>query len=297
MAGFGTSIIATDYNAIQSKVNNVLGTGSADYGYGQTVTSAQVARNNKITVAQWNSLRNDLLKARQHQTGNDEGGLLVLPTTSTTIKEVDRAAYNTFADTITTNRLTTPPSSQGSLLTLATVNRTSPWASTISHAVTITFASADAARFYFNSGGNFKLSASFTNYTNDTSYLVNRSWATLLTNMGIITLSANTTTNTGTGTPQNIGWYNLTTTNQLVFTKLVDATDSQYSPNQYDLYARRNAGSTQIIFTPTFSYTAAGAGGYALEPANGTLTSLTQEYYATGPNVSITPPTASSSGL
>ena len=297
MAGFGTSIIATDYNAIQSKISNILGTGSADYGYGQALASSQVARNNKITVIQWNNLRTDLLKARQHQTGNDEGGLLVLPTTSTTIKEVDRAAYNTFADTTTSNRLTIPPASQGTLANFVPATRTSPWASTISHTVTVTFASADAARFYFNSGGNFKFSASFANYTNDSSFLVNRSWYTLLQNMGIISMSANTTTNTGTGTPQNIGWYNLTTTNQLIFTKFVDAADSQYSPNQYDLYARRNAGSTQIIFTPTFSYTAAGAGGYALEPANGTLTSLTQQYYATGPNVSITPPTASSSGL
>jgi hypothetical protein len=175
--------------------------------------------------------------------------------------------------------------------------RTSPWASTISHTVTVTFASADDARFYFNSGGNFKFSASFTNYTSDTSLLINRSWATLLTNMGIITMSANTTTNTGTGTPQNIGWYNLTTTNQLIFTKFVDAADSQYSPNQYDLYVRRNAGSTQVIFTPTFSYTSAGAGGYAFEPANGTLTSISQQYYATGSNVSVTPPTAVVSGL
>ena len=120
MAGFGTQIIATDYNAIQSKISNILGTGSVDYGYGQSVTSAQVARNNKITVTQWNALRTDLLKARQHQTGNDESGLLVLPTTSTTIKEVDRSAYNSFADTITTNRLTTPPANQGTLATLAT---------------------------------------------------------------------------------------------------------------------------------------------------------------------------------
>jgi hypothetical protein len=296
MAGFGTQIIATDYNAIQSKISNILGTGSVDYGYGQSVTSAQVARNNKITVGQWNALRTDLLKARQHQTGNDESALLVLPTTSTTIKEVDRSAYNGFADIITTNRLTIPPASQGTLATLATITRTSPWASTISHTVTITFASADAARFYFNSGGNFKFSASFTNYTTDTSRLVNQSWATLLTNMGIISVSANTTTNTGTGTPQNIGWYNLTTTNQLIFTKTVES-GNQYTPNQYDLYARRNSTSTQIIFTPTFSYTSAGSGGYALEPANGTLTSLTQQYYATGSNVSITPPTATSSGL
>jgi hypothetical protein len=297
MAGQGTKIVATDYNSIQAKINLVLGTGTANFGYGQVVTSSQVSPNNNVTAAQWNALRNDLLKARQHQTGLNEGGNLTLPTTSITVKESDRATYNSFADVITFNRLATPPASQATLSTLNTVVRTNPWAASINHAVTMNFVSADAARAFFNTGSNLKFSASFTDFTTDTSLLVNQSWATLLTNMGIITFNANTTTNTGTGIAQNIGFYDLTTTNQLIFTKFVEASTPSYSPNQYDLYVRRGSNAAQIIFTPTFSYVSGGPGGYANEPANGNLTSLVQVFYATGSNVAVAPPTTASTTL
>jgi hypothetical protein len=293
MAGVNTAVLATDYNTIQSNVSTVLGNGSGDSGYGQSVSSAQVARTNKITVAQWNALRNDLLKARNHQTNMDESGYLTTPSTTIRIKESDRLAYKTFSDTITSNRLITPPSSQASLTTLGTATRTSPWATEISHTATITFASNDQARYFFNSGSSIKFSSSLTGISSGISLLVNQSWQTLLSNMGVISFSAYSTTRSGSGTPQNIGFYNLSSTNQLIFTKLVEA-GNQYTPNQYDLYARLSGDS--IIFTPTWSYTSVGA-GYSLEPADGTLTSLIQAYTATGPNVSVTAPTCTVSNL
>ena len=293
MSGLNTAVLATDYNTIQSKVNNILGIGSGDYGYGQTVTSSQVARTNRITVEQWNALRNDLLKARNHQTNIDESGLLTIPSTTIRIKESDRLAYSIFSDTITTNRLAIPPSEQASLTTLETVTRTSPWATTISHQVTVTFASENESRFFFNSGSSIKFSSSMTGYSAGLSLLVNQSWATLLSNMGIISFNAYSTTNSGTGTAQAIGFYNLTTTDQLVFTKLVEA-GNQYTPNQYDLYVKKSGNS--VIFTPTWSYTSDGNYGN-FEPADGTLTSLVQAYTATGPNVSVTAPTSSTTNL
>ena len=293
MAGVNTAILATDYNTIQSNVNNILGIGSGDYGYGQSVTSSQVARTNRITVAQWNALRTDLLKARNHQTSVDESGSLTIASTTTRIREADRLAYSTFSNLITTNRLVTPPSTQASLTTLQTVTRTSPWATTISHQVTITFLSENDSRFFFNSGSSIKFSSSMTGYSAGLSLLVNQSWATLLTNMRIISFNAYSTTSSGTGTAQAIGFYNLTTTNQLVFTKLVEA-GNQYTPNQYELYVRKSGNS--VIFTPTWSYVS--DGNYGLfEPADGTLTSLVQAYTATGPNVSVTAPTSSTTTL
>lgn len=293
MAGVNTAVLATDYNTIQSKVNNILGIGSGDYGYGQTVSSSQVARTNRITVAQWNALRTDLLKARNHQTSVDESGFLSIASTTTRIKESDRLAYNTFSDTITTNRLTTPPSNQASLTNLQTVTRTAPWATTISHQVTVLFASENDSRYFFNSGSSIKFSSSMTGFSAGDSLLVNQSWATLLSNMGIISFGAYSTTKSGTGTAQAIGFYNLTTTDQLVFTKLVEA-GNQYTPNQYELYARKSGNS--IVFTPTWSYTSDGNYGN-FEPADGTLTSLVQAYTATGPNVSVTAPTSSTTTL
>lgn len=293
MAGVNTAILATDYNTIQSNVNNILGIGSGDYGYGQSVTSSQVARTNRITVAQWNALRNDLLKARNHQTSVDESGSLTIASTTTRIREADRLAYSTFSNLITTNRLVTPPSTQASLTTLQTVTRTSPWATTISHELTISFLSENDSRFFFNSGSSIKFSSSMTGYSAGPSLLVNQSWATLLTNMGIISFNAYSTTSSGTGTAQAIGFYNLTNTNQLVFTKLVEA-GNQYTPNQYELYVRKSGNS--VIFTPTWSYVSDGNYGF-FEPADGTLTSLVQAYTATGPNVSVTAPTSSTTNL
>jgi len=293
MAGLNTAVLATDYNTIQSKINNILGSGSGDYGYGQTVTSSQVARTNRITVAQWNALRNDLLKARNHQTNVNESALLTIPSTTIRIKEADRLAYGTFADVVTTNRLVSPPSDQASLTTLQTVTRTAPWATTISHQVTVAFLSENDSRFFFNSGSSVKFSSGLTGFSTGISLLVNQSWQTLLANMGIISFNAYSTTKTGTGTAQAIGFYNLTTTNQLVFTKLVEA-GNQYTPNQYELYVKKSGNS--IIFTPTWSYVSDGNYGN-FEPADGTLTSLVQIYTATGSNVSVTAPTSSTTSL
>jgi len=293
MAGLNTAVLATDYNTIQSKINNILGSGSGDYGYGQTVTSSQVARTNRITVAQWNALRNDLLKARNHQTNVNESALLTIASTTIRIKEADRLAYGTFADVVTTNRLVSPPSDQASLTTLQTVTRTAPWATTISHQVTVAFLSENDSRFFFNSGSSVKFSSGLTGFSTGISLLVNQSWQTLLANMGIISFNAYSTTKTGTGTAQAIGFYNLTTTNQLVFTKLVEA-GNQYTPNQYELYVKKSGNS--IIFTPTWSYVSDGNYGN-FEPADGTLTSLVQIYTATGSNVSVTAPTSSTTSL
>lgn len=112
MAGRGTRATATDFNSIQSTVNSVLGLGTATSGYGQTVTSSQVASGAVITVAQWTALRADLVKCRTHQTNlavingaanivANRGGLcqtLEVVTSSTVISEDIRDQYNLFTN-------------------------------------------------------------------------------------------------------------------------------------------------------------------------------------------------------
>ena len=296
--GFGSKVEYLDYNEIQSIVRDVFGTGSGDYGYGQTVTSSQVAQNALITVSQWNSLRNDLIKARQHQSGVDESGNLGLPTLDIRLSDADRAAYLSMATLIKNNRTITPPSTEASLVTLATANKPSGWTSTINNTITIEFGTADRLRWFFNAGGNFQISASLNNYqiTGDSAQ-VSSSWETLLRYMGIIKFSRSTTSNTGSGSPAiGIGFGNLNTTNQLIFSKLVES-GNQYTPNQYDLYARISGGSA-LIFTPTWSYTDAGNDGAwrVFEPVTGTLTSICQMYIPTGANVAVPYPTVDVTG-
>lgn len=91
MAGQYTRIVNGDYNAIQTKAALILGNGSGDYGYGQTVASSQVAVNAKISTAQWSNLRDDILRCRQHQTGLDMSGSLTDPAINLIVTASDAA--------------------------------------------------------------------------------------------------------------------------------------------------------------------------------------------------------------
>lgn len=294
MAGVGTNILALDYNNIQSSIGQVLGAGSGTYGYNQTVLSSQVAVNAKITALQWQNLYTDLIAARTHQTGLNETSNLTYPTTSTVIKESDRAAYTVYASTISTNRLVTPPSGQATLDTYATGTRTAAWNGTITHTVVLTFSSVNNARGFFNAGGYIQI---FASETPDVSNLKNNSWQTMLSNMGIIRMNYNATTQTGTGgTTTAIGYTNLTTSPQLIFQKLTET--PTYSPNQYDIYANVNATGIQITFSIQF----ADLSGQPNPPfgtdenITGTLVSTVQGYRPTGSYVSIPAPSVSQSG-
>jgi hypothetical protein len=247
MAGVGTNILALDYNNIQSKISQILGVGSGTYGYNQTVLSSQVSVDQKITALQWQNLYTDLITTRTHQTGIDETSNLSYPTTSKTIKESDRAAYQTYVNTIDTNRLITPPDATADLATYATGQKSADWNGTITHTVTLTFSSSDNARGFFNGGGYILISADFTP---NSSTQKNNSWQTMLANMGSIKMNYNSTTNSGSATGVTttaIGFYQLTTTPQLIFQKLTE--QSIYSPNQYDIYASINGPANVVTFS------------------------------------------------
>lgn len=154
----GRTILLSDYNNIQTKIANILGTGSGQSGYGQTVASSQLAANSVIDDAHWDNLRTDLLKARQHQTGADESAGLTDVAAGQAIDDAVITAYETFATTVETNKFSV---GGNQLSTSATPSGTTgAWNGTKIGYVTFTFASADAARFFFNSGGIVNVSGS-----------------------------------------------------------------------------------------------------------------------------------------
>ena len=292
MAGLGTSITASDYNAIQAKIALVLGTGSGDYGYGQVVSSSSVSTSAKISVTQWNNLQSDIIRARQHQTGNTE--TLTTAATNVKITEADRAAYNAMATDCQTYRLSVPPTSQATREnSVATQVRTANWNGTITQYVTVTFADANYARYYFNSGSRFEFSASRTGGVGTSKDV---SWTTILTNMGTIYFDRDNTTCTGSGTGSTIGWADITGSDQQIFEKTLPGTT--YYPNVYRIYARAPLAN-QIVFTIQFS----DASGQPNPPwgtdedVTGTLTSTVQVYRASGSNVSVPNPPASTTAI
>ena len=295
MAGQNTLIISQDYNLIQDKVAIILGTGSADYGYGRTVSSSQVALGNRVTVQQWSNLRTDLIRCRAHQTGTEP--TLTIPTTATTIKESDRAEYKAVADAITSSRLTinSTQATRENLITPAV--RTASWQS-VTHVVTVDFGSYNDARYFFNTGSTFEFSASRTGGGTN---LKNSSWTTLLQNAGTVSFGYTSTSATGSGNISAIGFYDLTTSDQEIYYKSTE--EPTYSPNKWSILARQGTNTGQVVFTIQFLDTTVPPAstpdpGFQIdEDVSGTLTSTVQVYRASGSYVSIPKPPASTNSI
>jgi len=294
MAGQYSAILATDYNVIQSKVALVLGSGTGNTGYGQTVISSQVSSRTNVTYTQWNNLRTDLLKARQHQTGNDMSAFLNVATATENVTELDRTAFTVMANDIQdqTNRLGTPPTSQATRENLVAVQqRATSWQGSLTQTVTVTFTNADSARYFFNTGSQVEFSISRSLGTSNTK---NATWTAMFTGMGVVSFKHNSTVCSGTGDPAaTIGYYELSTDDKIIFQKLAPA--GAYADNRFFILARKgNAGLEQIIFTLRMEDA---AGGPIDENPDGLLTSTVQVYYATGDNVSVLKPPATTTGL
>lgn len=73
----GSSITASNYNILQNRIEQLLGTGSDDFGYGQVVTSSQVTGagagvNGEIVDSEhMRNLWNDMDRAYKHQNGSN----------------------------------------------------------------------------------------------------------------------------------------------------------------------------------------------------------------------------------
>lgn len=305
MPGQNTLILATDYNTIQSRIAEVMGEGSGSKGYGQNILSSQVGQYSKITAAQWNNLRLDILRARQHQTGQDLTGSLAIASASRSISDADRAAMSTMstdASLIGNYLISPPPTGEFARSNLVGEQvRTQKWNGTISQTVDITWDTANEARYFFNSGGTIEFSSTFTPSGPG---LKGTSWSTLLLNMGTFSFDHTKTITTGSAFTVSNGFYDLSTTNTLICQK--DTTTSAYTPNKYYILAKVNstAPDQRRILTFTIYWEDSSTAppslpdpGFGIdEDVDGTLTSLVQVVRSDN-NVVRPVPTAQTTGI
>ena len=122
--------------------------------------------------------------------------------------------------------------------------------------------------------------------------------------MGRVSFGYTTTTATGTGSTSATGYYDLSGSDQVIFSKSTET--PTYSPNTYRVLARTGTSAAQVIFTIQFRDDSANPnptsyGPYGVfgvdEDVDGTLTSTVQVYRASGVNVSVALPPATSSGI
>jgi len=247
-------IYKSDYNDIRNQVIPVLGTGAADYGYGQPIRSSAVSESDKVTINEWGNLYYDIVNCYVHQTGSTP------PSPSAAIENATirygaaepNSQYITYANTLSTNRFNVH-ASQAYTTAMGTTSQTWPgiygsyWNSTISCTVTATWPTANAARYFFNSGGQIRFSSSLSGSTANAQTI---GWSTLLTSAGTKTFSG-TAPGAGTSPADNQNFYRLTNAYS-AWTSTFNT--GAYSANLWRINARSNVlnnstgTATQIEF-------------------------------------------------
>lgn len=286
----GEIISAARYNAMQVKIANVLGTGSGQFGYGQTpLASSQVSSTNTVNATHMQQLKSDLIKAYVHQTGNDPG--LPNVVTSEDITDTVYANYETISNYIYNNKNDIFESTQASVEAKLSSQRTTPWGGSsqpqsVYHIFKVTFADDNQARYFFNAGGEVRFAASLTGGSG-AKYL---EWNGMLSAMGTVKMKHSTTTGSSGSSPTNAGYFDLTSTNKIIWVK---SGSGVYADNDVIIYARKS-GTGTIEFTVEFNDGATGSGGGGFggvdDPVSGTLTSTITQLRPTGAYVSVTSP-------
>ena len=232
-------ITANRFNTLRQSVDNVLGNGAGDTGYGQTLTSAAINVGDIINASHINAVYEDLRKCYKHQNGGDPATSLIQAVTQgDLVKDNDGVnytgwdQYEALASDVSTNRLTVAGTQQ-TIATAMTRSRGS-WNGTIVQVSDVSFASADARRHFFNQGGFIRILAS----TSDGSSL-GSSWQNMFnTNAGNVDLKAHSTTRSGSGGSVSgaLGNYELSGAYQYIYQNF-DAGGGAYSANDYNIEA------------------------------------------------------------
>jgi hypothetical protein len=242
MPAVNSKILKTDYNAIRDKVIGVLGFGSGNFGYGQQtrIQSTAVADDSKVTVNEWANLRYDIINAYKHINGTNpttavvaEGGTIRYTssfTPDTGTADVPQKQYDDWANDIINTRFTV---AAGESATTAVVSssRAGTWLSGCECTIQVYWANSNDARYWFNSGGRIRISASRSGGVTSNQ---NTSWTNLLSSAGTQNFGAAVP---GVGTTPNDGanWYR---TNSAFQTYYTATASSPYGSNTYRLQAR-----------------------------------------------------------
>lgn len=281
----GGLIQASDYNTFAGQVNNIWGTGATDSGWGQTAISA-VSAGGTVTATNWATLVNNL--ATSGAQTNTALTSRSAPTTGTVISILP--AVSTDITNVTVNRGNAASSgtqfgtfSGTTSKTTATGSGQSAWTITFTH--TVTFPSADQARYFWNAGGLVRLQYGKSSTGTDT----DPDWNTLAGQCGSIYISGrvNSAAQTiagvsytgttriggGGGTQTTLatttGWYQLTTSPATVF-QLNNAT-APYSGEYIRTTATATSSTVLTLVTTWVSDGSSGAGTTA-DISGGTAT-------------------------
>jgi len=282
----GNVILASDYNTFQTNLNTIWSTGSGDSGWGQTSIGA-VSTGGIVTATNWATLVNNL-----STTGSQTNTTITSRTAPVTGNIISILAnVSTDITSCTTNRGNAASSGTeyGTFTgttskTAATSNGTQgAWTIVFTH--TVTFPSADQARYFWNAGGRVRLqygkSSTGTDLDPDWNTFAGYPGSIYITgrvNSAAQTIAAVSYTGTtrigGSGGTQTTlatttGWYQLTTSPATIF--LLNNTNAPYTGETIGTTATATS-STVLTLVTTWTQPAVSAAGTTTNISGGTAT-------------------------
>jgi hypothetical protein len=298
----GGLIQASDFNGFygptanggtaNANLSDVWGVGSGDKGWGQS-TISNPAIGSVVTATQWATLVNNLATAGSQT--NTTLTSRTAPTYGQTITTL--AALNTDLTNVTTNRGNAPAvaaqyTTGGSSSGPAEANNAAGWTMTFTQS--ITFASTNAARYFFNAGGICQLSYSKSSTGTDK----DPDWNAFAAQCGTInftgrvnsaaqTIAAQSYTGTtrlsGTGGTQTTlatttGFYNLTAGAAAVTIFQLNEAASPYSSDYIRTTVALSSNSLTLTFVTTWVDAGYSGAGKSNNIPAGAVTALS--YYA-----------------
>jgi hypothetical protein len=263
----GGLIQAADVNGFirnnTTNFNRIWGdtTGTGNFGYGQNTTTNQLAAanvaviNNVVNVNPWQTLVATMVTAGAHQ------GTTVSLTPAPAVGGLIQFLTNLNANltSLENNRLNA--ASQGSS-TSATGSRGSAWGTEITFTATVSFSSNNAARYFFNCGGQIRLSMAHSTQANTVNTLVSDlcgDLGTIVLSSGGCTIAGTTYTGitkiggsspSGTSTNTGLGFYSLTSGAQTVHTQSSDLT---YMGGGYPVATTNYTTNSRIYITAAYN--------------------------------------------
>jgi hypothetical protein len=299
-------ITAADYNtfagvtgsaaASSAAATNVAGylwgIGYGDRGYGASSPNlVAVSTGNCIASVGWTNLQNAISNLATHQgtattllppSSLMNAGAAVVAHSTASGNAYDFATMLSLVDT---NRFTYDILNMTLTSSAASSTRATAWSTSIQAIFTLTFTDENAARYFFNSGGDIRISLSHP----DVSTPQNSSWNSILNNFTMAFAAHATTRLSGSyGSAQSVGYYELSTTYQTI----VDGSNTgtgAYATNDFLIEAAAasitglNGAKGSVInfrITLTDEYT-----GFSDVVSSGTVATLGHLRSTTLPNI------------
>lgn len=245
----GDKILDDEYNNFANSssdpfgINHISGTGSAQYGLGETPIVA-ITAGDTIRATHWNNLFSamdtlaghtaDTLTSTTARTAGDP-----IAIKSALIADMATLAASVAAGSPNTTATTTSSA-------LQQTSSSSTWTGTFTTVFTVTFASANAMRFFFNAGGKVRVNAQRTGNggTGGATNGKDTAWTNVYNALGNIDIGSQSSTRSGSGetlTTNGLanGFHDLTTSYQTIITVSDDT--YPYTANNIKVEAKLNA--------------------------------------------------------